>query len=215
MFVQSARFVAEHKRNGDSEEGTRAAATEISIYGQEKTGETVKLCRMNLAIHGLEGDVREANTYYEDLHQSTGQFDFVLANPPFNVNAVDKERLTGDVGKNRRFSFGLPRTDNANYLWIQLFYSALNDRGRAGFIMANSASDARSSEQELRRQLISGAIMVRDDDKSVDTQSRHSTRATKSNDDHRDQSTVRPSSLFALCSSTLFDTPRESDRQRY
>jgi type I restriction enzyme M protein len=154
MFVQSARFVAEHKRNGDSEEGTRAAATEISIYGQEKTGETVKLCRMNLAIHGLEGDVREANTYYEDLHQSTGQFDFVLANPPFNVNAVDKERLTGDVGKNRRFPIGLPRTDNANYLWIQLFYSALNDKGRAGFIMANSASDARASEQELRRQLI-------------------------------------------------------------
>ena len=153
MFVQSARFVAEHKRNGDSEEGTRAAATEISIYGQEKTG-NVKLCRMNLAIHGLEGDVRETNTYYEDLHQSTGQFDFLLANPPFNVNAVDKERLTGDVGKNRRFPFGLPRTDNANYLWIQLFYSALNDKGRAGFIMANSASDARSSEQELRRQLI-------------------------------------------------------------
>jgi type I restriction enzyme M protein len=154
MFVQSARFVAEHKRNGDSEDGTRAAATEISIYGQEKTGETVKLCRMNLAIHGLEGDVREANTYYEDLHQSTGQFDFVLANPPFNVNAVDKERLAGDVGENRRFPFGLPRTDNANYLWIQLFYSALNNKGRAGFIMANSASDARSSEQELRRQLI-------------------------------------------------------------
>ena len=154
MFVQSARFVAEHKQTDDSEEGTRAAATEISIYGQEKTGETVKLCRMNLAIHGLEGDVREANTYYEDLHQSTGQFDFVLANPPFNVNAVDKERLTGDVGKNRRFTFGLPRTDNANYLWIQVFYSALNDKGRAGFIMANSASDARASEQELRRQLI-------------------------------------------------------------
>ena len=114
----------------------------------------MKLCRMNLAIHGLEGDVRESNTYYEDLHQSTGQFDFVLANPPFNVNAVDKERLTGDVGQNRRFPFGFPRTDNANYLWIQLFYSALNDKGRAGFIMANSASDARSSEQDLRRQLV-------------------------------------------------------------
>jgi type I restriction enzyme M protein len=154
MFVQSARFVAGHKQTDDSEEGTRAATTEISIYGQEKTGETVKLCRMNLAIHGLEGDVREANSYYEDLHQSTGEFDFVMANPPFNVNAVDKERLTGDVGKNRRFPFGLPRTDNANYLWIQLFYSALNDKGRSGFIMANSASDARSSEQELRRQLI-------------------------------------------------------------
>ncbi len=109
---------------------------------------------MNLAMHGLEGDIREAITYYEDLHQSTGRFDFVLANPPFNVNAVDKERLTTDVGPGRRFPFGLPRTDNANHLWIQLFYSALNDRGRAGFVMANSASDARASEQELRRQLI-------------------------------------------------------------
>jgi type I restriction enzyme M protein len=160
MFVQSARFVAEHKRNGDPEDGTRSAATEISIYGQEKTGETVKLCRMNLAVHGLEGDIREANSYYEDLHQSTGRFDFVLANPPFNVNAVDKERLAGDIGKNRRFPFGLPRTDNANYLWIQLFYSTLNDQGRAGFVMANSAADARSSEQELRRQLV--------EDRSVD-----------------------------------------------
>jgi type I restriction enzyme M protein len=154
MFVQSARFVAEHKRNGDSAEGTRSAATEISIYGQEKTGETVKLCRMNLAVHGLEGDIREANSYYEDLHQSPGQFDFVLANPPFNVNAVDKERLGGDIGRNRRFPFGLPRTDNANYLWIQFFYSSLNDKGRAGFVMANSAADARSSEQEIRRKLI-------------------------------------------------------------
>jgi type I restriction enzyme M protein len=78
----------------------------------------------------------------------------VLANPPFNVNAVDKERLAADVGPNRRFPFGLPRTDNANYLWIQLFYSALNKNGRAGFVMANSAADARSSEQEIRKQLI-------------------------------------------------------------
>jgi type I restriction enzyme M protein len=109
---------------------------------------------MNLAMHGLEGDVREAISYYDDPHESTGRFDFVLANPPFNVNAVDKERLEGDVGPGRRFPFGLPRTDNANYLWIQLFYSALNEKGRAGFVMANSASDARASEQELRRQLI-------------------------------------------------------------
>jgi type I restriction enzyme M protein len=71
-----------------------------------------------------------------------------------NVNAVDKERLANEVGPGRLFPFGLPRTDNANYLWIQLFTSALNDRGRAGFVMANSASDARASEQELRRQLI-------------------------------------------------------------
>ncbi len=145
MFVQSARFVAEHKKS---------PATELAIHGQEKVADTVKLCRMNLAIHGLEGDVREGISYYDDLHSATGRFDFVLANPPFNVNAVDKERLKGDVGKGRRFPFGLPNADNANYLWIQLFYSTLSKKGRAGFVMANSASDARSSEQELRRQLI-------------------------------------------------------------
>ncbi len=145
MFVQSARFVTEHKKNPSSE---------LAIHGQEKVGDTVKLCRMNLAVHALEGDIREAITYYEDLHKSTGQFDFVLANPPFNVNAVDKERLTAETGSGRRFPFGLPRVDNANYLWIQLFYSALNDHGRAGFVMANSASDARSSEQDIRKQLI-------------------------------------------------------------
>ncbi len=145
MFVQSARFVAQHKRN---------PASELSIHGQEKTAETTKLCRMNLAVHGLEGDIRQANSYYEDLHDATGKFDFVLANPPFNVNAIDKERLEGDVGPRRRFPFGLPRADNGNYIWIELFYSALNKQGRAGFVMANSAADARSSEMELRRQLI-------------------------------------------------------------
>ena len=151
MFVQSARFVAEHKKS---------PATELAIHGQEKVADTVKLCRMNLAIHGLEGDIREGISYYDDLHNATPRFDFVLANPPFNVNAVDKERLEGDVGKGRRFPFGLPRSDNANYLWIQLFYSTLSEKGRAGFVMANSASDARSSEQELRRQLV--------DDQAVD-----------------------------------------------
>src|SRR5262245_44571717 len=145
MFVQSARFVAQHRKS---------PAAELAIHGQERVADTVKLCRMNLAVHGLEGDVREANSYYDDPHDATGRFDFVLANPPFNVNAVDKERLEGDVGKARRFPFGMPRADNANYLWIQLFYSGLNDRGRAGFVMANSASDARASEQELRHQLV-------------------------------------------------------------
>ena len=105
---------------------------------------------MNLAVHGLAGDIRQGNTYYEDLHRSTGKFDFVMANPPFNVDRVDKERLKDDS----RFPIGLPRTDNANYLWIQLFYSALNDTGRAGFVMANSASDARASELEIRKKLI-------------------------------------------------------------
>src|SRR5208282_5730661 len=148
MFVSSARFVAEHKKN---------PASELSIHGVEKTDETGRLCRMNLAVHGLEGDIRhggQINSYYDDPHEATGKFDFVLANPPFNVNAVDKERLKDSVGPRRRFPFGLPRTDNGNYLWIQLFYSALNEKGRAGFVMANSASDARASEQELRRQLI-------------------------------------------------------------
>jgi type I restriction enzyme M protein len=148
MFVQSARFVAEHKKNPSSE---------LSIFGVEKTDDTGRLCRMNLAVHGLEGDIRhggEVNSYYDDPHKAVGAFDFALANPPFNVNAVDKERLKDAVGPGRRFPFGLPRTDNANYLWIQLFYSALNDKGRAAFVMANSASDARSSEMDLRKQLI-------------------------------------------------------------
>ena len=119
---------------------------------------------MNLAVHGLAGEIKHGgnvNTYYDDPHTATGRFDFLLVNPPFNVDAVDKERLKDAVGKNRRFPFGLPRVDNANYLWIQIFYSALNDKGRAGFVMANSASDARNSEQEIRQQLIeSGAVDV-------------------------------------------------------
>ncbi|NTV25672.1 MAG: SAM-dependent DNA methyltransferase [Chlorobiaceae bacterium] len=148
MFVSSARFVSEHKKN---------PSDELSIHGVEKTDETGRLCRLNLAVHGLEGEILHGghiNSYYDDPHTATGRFDFVLANPPFNVNAVDKERLKDSVGPGRRYPFGLPRTDNANYLWIQLFYSSLNEKGRAGFVMANSASDARSSEQEIRRQLI-------------------------------------------------------------
>lgn len=155
MFVQSARFVSEHQKN---------PAAELAIFGVEKTDETGRLCRLNLAVHGLEGDIRHGgnvNSYYDDPHKATGHFDFVLANPPFNVNAVDKERLKDMVGGGRRFPFGLPKPDNANYLWIQLFYSALNAKGRSGFVMANSASDARSSEQEIRQKLIeSGAVDV-------------------------------------------------------
>jgi type I restriction enzyme M protein len=148
MFVQSARFVENHRRN---------PSTEISIYGQEKVAETVRLCRMNLAVHGLSGDIRQANTYYDNVQSCIGRFDFVMANPPFNVDGVDKEKVRDDP----RYPFGLPRVDNANYLWIQEFYSALNEHGRAGFVMANSASDARGSEQDIRRQLIqAGAVDV-------------------------------------------------------
>jgi len=141
MFVQSARFVESRKGNPSSE---------IMVYGQEKVAETVRLCRMNLAVHGLSGDIRQTNTYYENIHDCRGRFDFVMANPPFNVNGVDKEKIKDDP----RYPFGIPNTDNANYIWIQEFYSALNASGRSGFVMANSAADARGSEMEIRRQII-------------------------------------------------------------
>jgi type I restriction enzyme M protein len=142
MFVQSARFVERHKES---------PSEEISVFGQERVEETVRLCKMNLAVHGLGGDIRQGNAYYENLHDSVGRFDFVMANPPFNVNRVDKERLKDDP----RYPLGIPRIDNANYLWIQVFYSALKRTGRAGFVMANSAGDARGSEMEIRKKLIS------------------------------------------------------------
>jgi type I restriction enzyme M protein len=141
MFIQSARFVEEHRKN---------PTTDISVHGQERVTDTSRLARLNLAVHGLNGDIKQGNTYYEDLQDSVGRFDFVLANPPFNVSKIDKERLSGDP----RYPFGIPRTDNGNYLWIQHFHSALNRTGRAGFVMANSAADARASEQEIREKII-------------------------------------------------------------
>ena len=149
MFVQSAHFVENHHRK---------ASSEISVYGQEKVADTVRLCKMNLAVHGLSGDIKEGNTYYEDIHNSVGAFDFVMANPPFNVKKVDFEKK---IKGNKRVTLGTPSTDNANYLWIQFFWSALNEKGRAGFVMANSASDARGAEAEIRKQLIeSNAVDV-------------------------------------------------------
>jgi type I restriction enzyme M protein len=148
MFVQCAKFVDRHNKS---------ATRELSVYGVEQKEGTVPLAKMNLALHGLSGDIRLANSYYEDPQHSVGAFDFVMANPPFNVDKVDKDKLSGDP----RFPFGIPRTDNANYLWIQQFYAALSDRGRAGFVMANSAGDAGHSEREIRRQLVeSGAVDV-------------------------------------------------------
>ncbi len=144
MFVQSANFIKEHKRNGDSPERN------ISIYGQEKTLETVHLCKMNMAVHGLSGDVRQGNTFYEDIHKCMGKFDFVMANPPFNVHGVDHEKIKDDP----RFSQGIPAVDSGNYLWIEIFFNALNEKGRAGFVMSNAAADARNSEMEIRKKMI-------------------------------------------------------------
>ncbi len=141
MFVQSAKFIERHNGSGHHV---------VSVYGTEKEPSTIKLSKMNLAVHGLSGDIRESNTYYEDPHKCFGKFDYVMANPPFNVSGVDKERLESDP----RFKLGLPSTDNANYLWIQIFYHSLSDKGRAGFVMANSAADARATELEIRKKLI-------------------------------------------------------------
>ena len=153
MFVQCAKFVERHA----APEAKGAATKQLSIFGTEKTEETVPLAKMNLALHGLSGDIRLANTYYEDPHDVVGAFDFVMANPPFNVDEVRKEQLAGD----KRFPFGVPKSDNANYLWIQEFYSALAPKGRAGFVMANSAGDAAHSEKEIRKRLVeSGAVDV-------------------------------------------------------
>ena len=143
MFAQSAEFV---RRNNKS------VNDEISCSGQEKTAKTVNLAKMNLAVHGIEGDIIQGNTFYEDVHDSVGKFDFVMANPPFNVamSKVDPTKVKGDP----RWKLGLPTSGTANYLWIQAFYSALNEKGRAGFVMANSAADSRGTDAEIRKKLI-------------------------------------------------------------
>jgi type I restriction enzyme M protein len=152
MFVQSAKLVERRRR--------RDPNAELSIYGQEKVEGTLQLCKINLAVHGLSGlsNVLLGNTYEQDLHEGVGKFDFVMANPPFKVNKVNKDALKNDP---RFKAFGLPKPDNANYIWIHLFYNALNENGRAGFVMSNSASDARGTELEIRRGLIeAGAVDV-------------------------------------------------------
>ena len=166
MFVQSAKFINEHReelKNG-------ADAGDLFVYGQEKTLETVKLAKMNIAVNGLRGEVRQTNSYYEDPFDSFGQFDYVLANPPFNVDDV---ALSG-VEKDKRFNtYGLPRNKsktgkkdqgketvpNGNYLWINLFATSLKPEGRAALVMANSASDARHSEADIRKTLIENNLI--------------------------------------------------------
>jgi len=154
MFVQTGYFI--------ESEGLRPAE-KVTFYGQEKAEVNTKIAKMNLTVHGLEGNILEGNTFYEDKHNLLHGCDFVMANPPFNVDGVDKGKDT--VKKDPRLMLdgkvNLPKNDNANYLWIQYFYNYLNPTGRAGFVMASSASDAGHSEKEIREKLIkTGAIDV-------------------------------------------------------
>jgi type I restriction enzyme M protein len=147
MFVQTSHFI---ERMGQD------TSHRVTFYGQEKTATTIKLAVMNLAVHGLEGDIREANTFYEDVHTLAGKCDFVMANPPFNVDMVAAENLTGDP----RLPFGLPgvnkqkKVSNGNYLWISFFWGYLNERGRAGFVMSSQASSAGHGERDVRRKIV-------------------------------------------------------------
>lgn len=162
MFVQTGHFIEEVRHKSASE-------VNITFYGQEKADLNSKLARLNLAVHGLEGNIRIGNTFYEDHHQLLGSCDFVLANPPFNVDSVQVAKIKSQVGENQagRLPFGLPgiagkgknkgdsdTISNANSLWVQYFYSYLNDRGRAGFVMASSASDAGNKDKDIRQKLV-------------------------------------------------------------
>jgi type I restriction enzyme M protein len=154
MFVQTGYFI--------ESEGLKPAE-KVTFYGQEKADLNTKLAKMNLTVHGLEGNIQEGNTFYEDKHSLVGGADFVMANPPFNVDGVDKAKDA--VKKDPRLlldgKVNLPKNDNANYLWIQYFYNYLKPTGRAGFVMASSASDAGHSEKDIREKLVkTGAVDV-------------------------------------------------------
>jgi len=144
MFVQTGYFIKEHSNKSVNEA--------ITVYGTELKSNNTKLAKMNLAIHGLEGKIIEANSFYTNPHNLTGKCDFVMANPPFNVKKVDKKNSF--LKNDERLPFGIPKNDNGNYLWIQYFHSFLNDKGRAGFVMASSATDAGNTEKAIRKQLI-------------------------------------------------------------
>jgi len=154
MFVQTGYFI--------ESEGLKPAE-KVTFYGQEKADLNTKLAKMNMAVHGLEGNIQEGNTFYEDKHDLVGSADFVMANPPFNVDGVDKAKDA--VKKDPRLildgKVNLPKNDNANYLWIQYFYNYLKPTGRAGFVMASSASDAGHSEKDIREKLVkTGSVDV-------------------------------------------------------
>jgi type I restriction-modification system DNA methylase subunit len=147
MFVQSSHFI-EHEGQD--------TMRRVVFYGQEKNSDTIRIAKMNLAVHGLEGKIAEAITYYQDEHSLFSKCDFVMANPPFNVDLVDAERVKTDP----RLPFGLPgvnkakKVSNGNYLWISYFWSYLSDKGRAGFVMSSQASSAGHGEKDVRRKII-------------------------------------------------------------
>ena len=153
MFVQTSHFMEDHGQK---------TMDRVTFYGQEKTASTLRLATMNLAVHGLQCEIKEANTFYQDEHRLSdgrplwGNCDFVLAAPPFNADMVDEAKVKGD----RRLPFGLPGVNksktisNANYLWISYFHSYLNAKGRAGFVMSSQASSAGHGEAEVRQKLV-------------------------------------------------------------
>ena len=154
MFVQSANFLEEikHEKN------------DIYVCGQENEASTVKLAKMNLLVNNLKGEIKKVNSYEENPYDSFGKFDFVMANPPFNVKGVKEATVKNDL---RFTAYGLPKNKgkkddkitDANYLWISLFATSLNETGRAGFVMPNSASDARNSEYEIRKKIVDSGIV--------------------------------------------------------
>lgn len=154
MFVQTGHFIEDvrHAVVNDS----------VTFHGQEKSDTNTKLARMNLVVHGLDAsNIRQGNTFYDQAEHLIGQCDFVMANPPFNVDGVDTKKVEAQADEAGRLPFGLPGTNaktgaisNANSLWIQYFYAYLNDSGRAGFVMASSASDAGNKDRDIREQLV-------------------------------------------------------------
>lgn len=149
MFVQTAHFI--------SDTTDRSVNEAITCYGTELKSNNAKLAKMNLAIHGIEGHIQQSNSFYTDPHDLAGQCDFVMANPPFNVDKVDAKNKF--LAEDPRLLFGVPVTQkgtirNGNYLWMQYFMSYLNDTGRAGFVMASSATDAGHDEKRIRKELI-------------------------------------------------------------
>lgn len=164
MFVQAARYMHRHNATNDQ-------MMHFRCYGVEKEPDTVKLAKMNLLLNNVRGEITEANSFYSDPYNAFGQFDYVMANPPFNVDEVVVEKVTDDARFN---TYGVPRnktktakkgTDkketvpNANYLWIGYFATALNEQGKAALVMANSASDAGGSELEIRKKMIEHGII--------------------------------------------------------